>query len=115
MKASHALAAGSTAVLATLWGIISGIIPEVAGLALLAISKLATVISGVTAAGHAHLMKEAQDPRDRLIFGTVTLLAFTVLAIAIAATWQTLGPVLLVVVLLAVGLAIFKITRKEAA
>ena len=112
MKPSHGLAASSAAVLATLWGLISGLIPDVAGIALLAISKLATGISLTAAAGHAHLMHEAHDPRDRLIFGAVTLLAFTVLAIAFAATWATWAPVLLVVLALGVAASIFLVVRK---
>lgn len=112
MKPRHALATTTTAVLVALWGLISGVIPDAAGLALLGIQHLAAGISSLAALGHAHLMREAQDGRDRLIFGAVTLLAFTILAIAFAATWNTWGPVLLVALLLMVVLAILRVMHK---
>lgn len=89
MKPSHVHGATVLAVLGGLVAMMAGIIPEVAGLALLGVSKVTAAISAAAATGHAHLTRSAHDPRDRLIYAALTLAALAVLVWSTVTAWSS--------------------------
>lgn len=101
MNAKHAYAATASALSAGVLAVLAGVIPEVAGLALLAVAKLAATVSGLAAAGHAHLAHQARDPKDRLIWGTLALLALAVFIAALVRSWSAFDAALRVLLILA--------------
>jgi len=89
MKPTLIHAALILSILTALGAMLAGLIPEVAGVALLGVGKVAAAISSLSLAGHAHLARAAQNPRERVLFGFLSLAALVLLVWSIAQAWQS--------------------------